>query len=132
MWGVTPNSGNWDWDALKQKVVDTGIRNSLLLAPMPTASTSQILGNNECFEAFTSNLYTRRTLSGEFIILNKHLVKDLIDANLWSLELKDKILEGKGSIQNIEIIPEDIRMLYRTTWEIKQKHIIDMLSLIHI
>ena len=126
MWGVTPNSGNWDWDALKQKVVDTGIRNSLLLAPMPTASTSQILGNNECFEAFTSNLYTRRTLSGEFIILNKHLVKDLIDANLWSLELKDKILEGKGSIQNIEIIPEDIRMLYRTTWEIKQKHIIDM------
>ena len=126
MWGVTPDSGNWDWNALKQKVVDTGIRNSLLLAPMPTASTSQILGNNECFEAFTSNLYTRRTLSGEFIILNKHLVKDLIDANLWSLELKDKILEGKGSIQNIEIIPEDIRMLYRTTWEIKQKHIIDM------
>ena len=126
MWGVTPSSGNWDWDSLKSKVINTGIRNSLLLAPMPTASTSQILGNNECFEAFTSNLYTRRTLSGEFIILNKHLVKDLIDSNLWSLELKDKILEGKGSIQNIDIIPEDIRMLYRTTWEIKQKHIIDM------
>ncbi|MAK04710.1 MAG: ribonucleoside-diphosphate reductase subunit alpha [Euryarchaeota archaeon] len=126
MWGVKPNSGNWNWDALKEKVVETGIRNSLLLAPMPTASTSQILGNNECFEAFTSNLYTRRTLSGEFVILNKHLVKDLIDTNLWSLELKDKILEGKGSIQNIDIIPEDIRMLYRTTWEIKQKHIIDM------
>jgi len=126
MWGVTPSSGNWDWDSLKSKVINTGIRNSLLLAPMPTASTSQILGNNECFEAFTSNLYTRRTLSGEFIILNKHLVNDLIDSNLWSLELKDKILEGKGSIQNIDIIPEDIRMLYRTTWEIKQKHIIDM------
>ncbi|MEE3134932.1 MAG: ribonucleoside-diphosphate reductase subunit alpha [Candidatus Thermoplasmatota archaeon] len=126
MWNVKPDSGNWDWDSLKEKVVDTGIRNSLLLAPMPTASTSQILGNNECFEAFTSNLYTRRTLSGEFIILNKHLVNDLIDSNLWSLELKDKILEGKGSIQNIDIIPEDIRMLYRTTWEIKQKHIIDM------
>ena len=126
MWNVKPDSGNWDWDSLKEKVVDTGIRNSLLLAPMPTASTSQILGNNECFEAFTSNLYTRRTLSGEFIILNKHLVNDLIEAKLWSLELKDKILEGKGSIQNIDIIPEDIRMLYRTTWEIKQKHIIDM------
>ncbi len=126
MWGVTPESGNWDWEALREKVVNTGIRNSLLLAPMPTASTSQILGNNECFEAFTSNLYTRRTLSGEFVILNKHLVKDLIEADLWSLELKDKILEGKGSIQNIDIIPEHIRMLYRTTWEIKQKHIIDM------
>ncbi|RAH15639.1 MAG: ribonucleoside-diphosphate reductase subunit alpha [Methanobacteriota archaeon] len=126
MWGVTPNSGNWNWDSLKSKIIKSGIRNSLLLAPMPTASTSQILGNNECFEAFTSNLYTRRTLSGEFIILNKHLVNDLIDNNLWSLELKDKILEGKGSIQNIDVIPEDIRMLYRTTWEIKQKHIIDM------
>ena len=126
MWGVTPESGNWNWDELKTKIMDTGIRNSLLLAPMPTASTSQILGNNECFEAFTSNLYTRRTLSGEFVILNKHLVKDLIDANLWSLTLKDKILEGKGSIQNIEEIPEKIRMLYKTTWEIKQKTIIDM------
>ncbi len=126
MWGVTPESGNWDWGVLKSKIKDTGIRNSLLLAPMPTASTSQILGNNECFEAFTSNLYTRRTLSGEFVILNKHLVKDLIDTKLWSLDLKDKILEGKGSIQHIEEIPEDIRMLYRTTWEIKQKFVIDM------
>ena len=111
---------------LKLNIKEHGIRNSLLLAPMPTASTSQILGNNECFEAFTSNLYTRRTLSGEFVILNKHLLKDLIEANLWSLALKDKILEGKGSIQNIDEIPEKIRMLYRTTWEIKQKVLLDL------
>ena len=93
---------------------------------MPTASTSQILGNNECFEAFTSNLYVRRTLSGEFIVPNKHLIKDLIELGLWSLEMKDEILRHKGSIQNIVGIPEHIKQLYKTTWEIKQKNVIDM------
>ena len=103
-----------------------GLRNSLMVAPMPTASTSQILGNNECFEAFTSNLYVRRTLSGEFIVLNKHLVNDLIGRGLWSLDMKDEILRHKGSVQAIEGIPEDIKELYKTTWEIKQRHVIDM------
>ncbi len=126
MWGVTEHSGRWDWDALKGEIVEHGLRNSLMLAPMPTASTSQILGNNECFEAFTSNLYVRRTLSGEFIVLNKHLVKDLIAADMWSLELKDEILRNKGSIQAIESIPENIRAIYKTTWEISQKVIIEM------
>jgi len=126
MWGVTEHSGRWDWDALKGEIVEHGLRNSLMLAPMPTASTSQILGNNECFEAFTSNLYVRRTLSGEFIVLNKHLVKDLIAAEMWSLELKDEILRNKGSIQAIEAIPENIRAIYKTTWEISQKVIIEM------
>jgi len=93
---------------------------------MPTASTSQILGNNECFEAFTSNLYVRRTLSGEFIVPNRHLIKDLIKLGIWSLEMKDEILRHKGSIQNIEGIPDHIKELYKTTWEIKQKHVIDM------
>ena len=102
------------------------MRNSLLVAPMPTASTSQILGNNECFEAFTSNLYLRRVLSGEFIVLNKHLVRDLIARDLWSLEIKDKILLNKGSIQSIDGIPEDIKALYKTTWEISQKVIIQL------
>ena len=102
------------------------MRNSLLVAPMPTASTSQILGNNECFEAFTSNLYVRRTLSGEFIVLNKHLVRDLIEVGLWGLEMKDEILRHKGSIQNIAGIPDSIKDLYKTTWEIKQRHVLDM------
>ena len=102
------------------------MRNSLLVAPMPTASTSQILGNNECFEAFTSNLYLRRVLSGEFIVLNKHLVRDLIERDLWSLDIKDKILLNKGSIQSIDGIPEDIKALYKTTWEISQKVIIQL------
>jgi len=126
MWGVTPDSGNWDWAALKAEIKQHGMRNSLLLAPMPTASTSQILGNNECFEAFTSNLYVRRTLSGEFIVVNKHLVRDLIHEGIWNLKLKDKILLNKGSVQGIEEIPERIAELYKTTWEIKQKTIIDM------
>ncbi len=126
LWGVTPDSGRWDWDALKAEIAEHGMRNSLLLAPMPTASTSQILGNNECFEAFTSNLYVRRTLSGEFIVVNKHLVKDLIRAGVWSMELKNKILLNKGSVQGIEEIPLKIRDLYKTTWEIKQRIIIDM------
>ena len=126
LWNMNDHSGRWDWDSLKSDIVKNGMRNSLLLAPMPTASTSQILGNNECFEAFTSNLYVRRTLSGEFIVPNKHLIKDLIDLGLWSLEMKDEILRHKGSIQNIIGIPDHIKELYKTTWEIKQKNVIDM------
>ena len=126
LWGVTSHSGRWDWDSLKENIKKNGMRNSLLLAPMPTASTSQILGNNECFEAFTSNLYVRRTLSGEFIVLNRHLVEDLIGRDLWSLEMKDEILRHKGSVQEIEGIPADLKELYKTTWEIKQRHVIDM------
>ena len=126
LWGMDAHSGRWDWDSLKAEIMDKGMRNSLLLAPMPTASTSQILGNNECFEAFTSNLYVRRTLSGEFVVLNKHLVRDLIAEDMWSLEMKDDILRHKGSIQGIHRIPEYIRDLYKTTWEIKQRHVLDM------
>ena len=126
LWDMNEHSGRWDWDSLKAEIVQHGMRNSLLLAPMPTASTSQILGNNECFEAFTSNLYVRRTLSGEFIVPNRHLIKDLIKHGLWSLEMKDEILRHKGSIQNIEEIPDNIKEMYKTTWEIKQKHVIDM------
>ena len=126
LWNMNEHSGRWDWDSLKSEIIDNGMRNSLLLAPMPTASTSQILGNNECFEAFTSNLYVRRTLSGEFIVPNRHLIKDLIKLGIWSLEMKDEILRHKGSIQNIEGIPDHIKELYKTTWEIKQKHVIDM------
>ncbi|RJV00713.1 MAG: ribonucleoside-diphosphate reductase subunit alpha [Candidatus Poseidoniales archaeon] len=126
LWGVTDHSGRWDWDTLKADIMKHGLRNSLMLAPMPTASTSQILGNNECFEAFTSNLYVRRTLSGEFIVLNKHLVRDLISRGMWSLDMKNEILRHKGSVQAIAGIPEDLKELYKTTWEIKQKHVIDM------
>ena len=126
LWGMNEHSGRWDWDSLKSEIVENGMRNSLLLAPMPTASTSQILGNNECFEAFTSNLYVRRTLSGEFVVTNKHLIKDLIKLGLWSLEMKDEILRHKGSIQAIAGIPDHIKELYKTTWEIKQKNVIDM------
>lgn len=126
LWGMNEHSGRWNWDSLKSEIVENGMRNSLLLAPMPTASTSQILGNNECFEAFTSNLYVRRTLSGEFVVTNKHLIKDLINLGLWSLEMKDEILRHKGSIQAIAGIPDHIKELYKTTWEIKQKNVIDM------
>ncbi len=126
MWGITPNSNRWDWTKLKQKVKKNGVRNSLLLAPMPTASTSQILGNNECFEPYTSNIYTRRVLSGEFIVVNKHLLKDLIKLNLWDDTMKDRLMEANGSIQNIKEIPESIKLLYRTVWEVSQKSIIDM------
>ena len=126
LWNMDEHSGRWDWDSLKSEIVANGMRNSLLLAPMPTASTSQILGNNECFEAFTSNLYVRRTLSGEFIVPNRHLINDLIKLGLWSLEMKDEILRHKGSIQNIVGIPDNIKELYKTTWEIKQKNVIDM------
>ena len=126
LWGMTDHSGRWDWDTLRGQIMEHGMRNSLMVAPMPTASTSQILGNNECFEAFTSNLYVRRTLSGEFIVLNKHLVSDLIERGLWSSDMKDEILRHKGSVQAIAAIPEDLKELYKTTWEIKQKHVIDM------
>ena len=126
MWGITPDSNRWDWTKLKQKVKKNGVRNSLLLAPMPTASTSQILGNNECFEPYTSNIYTRRVLSGEFIVVNKHLLKDLIKLNLWDDSMKDKLMEANGSIQGFKEIPDDIKHLYRTVWEVSQKSIIDM------
>tara|TARA_R110002074_G_scaffold399045_1_gene591694 strand:+ start:28 stop:1731 length:1704 start_codon:yes stop_codon:yes gene_type:complete len=126
MWGVTPESGLWDWDNLKKEVKKHGVRNSLLVAPMPTASTSQILGNNECFEPYTSNIYTRRTLSGEFIIVNKHLMKDLIELGLWNDNMKNKLIAAKGSVQAIPEIPQQIKDLYKTVWEISQKSIIEM------
>ena len=126
MWGVTPGSNRWDWDNLKKEVKKHGARNSLLLAPMPTASTSQILGNNECFEPYTSNIYTRRTLSGEFIVVNKHLLKDLIKLGLWNNSMKNRLIEANGSIQNIPEIPQNIKDLYKTVWEISQKVIIEM------
>lgn len=126
MWGVTPDSNRWNWDALRQEVVKHGVRNSLLLAPMPTASTSQILGNNECFEPYTSNIYTRRVLSGEFIVVNKHLLRDLVQLNLWDNDMKNKIIKANGSIQKIDEIPTDVKELYKTVWEIKQRTLIDM------
>ncbi|MFL0684568.1 MAG: ribonucleoside-diphosphate reductase subunit alpha [Algoriphagus aquaeductus] len=126
MWGVTPKSGRWNWDGLKEKIKKYGMRNSLLVAPMPTASTSQILGNNECFEPYTSNLYTRRTLSGEFIMVNKHLMKDLIDLGLWNDTMRNRLISTNGSVQNVPGIPQNIKDLYKTVWEISQKVIIDM------
>lgn len=126
MWGVTPKSNRWNWEQLKQEVKKHGVRNSLLVAPMPTASTSQILGNNECFEPYTSNVYTRRTLSGEFIIANKHLMKDLMTAGLWSETMRQKLIAANGSVQNIPEIPQNIKDIYKTVWEISQKAIIDM------
>jgi ribonucleoside-diphosphate reductase alpha chain len=124
MWGVEPTS-RWEWDVLKEEVKTHGVRNSLLLAPMPTASTAQILGNNECFEPYTSNIYTRRVLSGEFIIVNKHLLKDLVREGLWNKDMRQKIVAANGSIQNINEIPERLKELYKTAWEISQKAIID-------
>lgn len=125
MWGVTP-AMRWDWRRLKDEVMAYGVRNSLLVAPMPTASTSQILGNNECFEPYTSNIYVRRVLSGEFVVVNKHLLKDLVELNLWSDEMKRKIMMHNGSVQKIGEIPGHIREIYKTVWEIKQRTIIDM------
>lgn len=126
MWNVTPKSGRWDWEGLRKEVKKNGVRNSLLLAPMPTASTSQILGNNECFEPYTSNIYTRRVLSGEFIVVNKHLLKDLVDLGLWNDKMKNKLIEANGSVQAIAEIPQNIKDLYKTVWEISQKTILDM------
>ena len=127
MWeGETKFSGRYDWDAMRERVKTKGLRNSLLMAPMPTASTAQILGNNECFEPYTTNIYLRRTLAGEFVVVNKHLVDDLKKVGLWSKEMKDLMVKAGGSIQNIVDIPEDIKNLYKTVWEISQKCIIDM------
>lgn len=125
MWNVTPTD-RWDWEGLRKEVMQHGVRNSLLLAPMPTASTSQILGNNECFEPYTSNIYSRRTLSGEFVIVNKHLMKDLVDLGLWNDDMKDNIIRHNGSIQNIKGIPDYLKEVYKTVWELSQRNIIDM------
>eukprot|EP01059_Diplonema_ambulator_P011799 TRINITY_DN2183_c0_g1_i1.p1 TRINITY_DN2183_c0_g1~~TRINITY_DN2183_c0_g1_i1.p1 ORF type:complete len:805 (+),score=328.40 TRINITY_DN2183_c0_g1_i1:41-2416(+) len=126
LWNEKPKSGRYDWDGLREQVVKVGMRNSLLVAPMPTASTSQILGNNECFEPFTSNIYLRRVLSGEFPVVNKYLIRDLIKANIWNEDLRNQIIAYNGSIKDISIIPQDIRELYKTVWEIRQKDLIDM------
>ncbi|TYA74465.1 ribonucleoside-diphosphate reductase subunit alpha [Seonamhaeicola marinus] len=128
LWGLKDEelSGRWDWAKLRKDVKKNGVRNSLLVAPMPTASTSQILGNNECFEPYTSNIYTRRVLSGEFIVVNKHLLEDLVELGLWNEALKQDIMRANGSIQNIDIIPQDIKDLYKTVWELSMKDIIDM------
>ncbi len=125
MWGVTPSS-RWEWDILSEEIKKYGVRNSLLLAPMPTASTSQILGNNECFEPYTSNIYTRRVLSGEFVVVNKHLLKDLVKLGMWNDNLKNKIIAANGSVQEIPEIPQNVKDLYRTVWEIPQRALIDM------
>jgi len=126
LWNVKPTSGRWDWENLRLDVMNHGVRNSLLVAPMPTASTSQILGNNECFEPYTSNIYTRRVLSGEFIIVNKHLLRDLVNRGLWDNAMKDKIITANGSVQDIPEIPQELKDLYKTVWEIKMRDIIDM------
>lgn len=124
MWGVTPTD-RWEWDLLKEEVKEHGVRNSLLLAPMPTASTAQILGNNECFEPYTSNVYTRRVLSGEFIVVNKHLLRDLVKEGLWNGEMRQRIMAANGSVQGISEVPQRLKDLYKTAWEISQKAIID-------
>ncbi len=128
MWGIEDKdlSGRWDWTSLRKDIKKYGVRNSLLMAPMPTASTSQILGNNECFEPYTSNIYTRRVLSGEFIVVNKHLLNDLVNLGLWNEEMKQELMRANGSIQHIETIPMEIRNLYKTVWELSMKDIIDM------
>ncbi|WP_452601500.1 ribonucleoside-diphosphate reductase subunit alpha [Pontimicrobium sp. MEBiC06410] len=128
LWGIKDEelSGLWNWDKLRKQVLKHGVRNSLLVAPMPTASTSQILGNNECFEPYTSNIYTRRVLSGEFIVVNKHLLEDLVELGLWNDGLKNEIMRANGSVQNVDVIPQDIKDLYKTVWELSMKDIIDM------
>lgn len=125
MWDVKP-SDRWDWTALKADVVEHGLRNSLLIAPMPTASTSQILGNNECFEPYTSNIYTRRVLAGEFTIVNKHLLTDLVERGLWTPDARNQIIADRGSIQRVASIPDDLKALYKTVWEISQKVVLQM------
>ena len=128
MWGIKDEelSGRWDWTSLRKQVKKHGVRNSLLVAPMPTASTSQILGNNECFEPYTSNIYTRRVLSGEFIVVNKHLLEDLVELGLWTEDMKQELMRANGSVQKIEGIPADLKELYKTVWEMSMKDIIDM------
>jgi ribonucleotide reductase alpha subunit len=126
MWSITPTPGRYDWKSLKDKIIKNGLRNSLLIAPMPTASTSQILGFNECFEPFTSNLYSRRTLAGEFVVVNKYLMKELIEMGHWNEQIKNNIIANKGSIQQLTMLPEHIRNKYKIVWEIPMKHVIDM------
>jgi ribonucleoside-diphosphate reductase alpha chain len=126
LWNEKPHTDRYDWNALKSSIKEYGLRNSLLLAPMPTASTSQILGNNECFEPFTSNIYVRNTLAGNFVVINKHLVKKLTELGIWSIELKQKIIKNDGSVQNIDEIPLKIKNIYKTVWEISQKVLIDL------
>ena len=126
MWDVKPQSNRWDWDGLRKSIKKNGVRNSLLLAPMPTASTSQILGNNECFEPYTSNIYTRRVLSGEFVVVNKHLLNDLVELGLWNKDMENRIKAANGSVQSIPEIPQNLKDIYKTVWEIKQKNLVDM------
>jgi ribonucleoside-diphosphate reductase alpha chain len=126
MWNVKPNENKYDWSKLKSSIIRGGLRNSLLVAPMPTASTSQILGFNECFEPFTSNIYSRRTLAGEFVVINKYLMKELIELNLWNEDIKNNIIANKGSIQQLTHLSEHIRNKYKIVWEIPMKHVIDM------
>ncbi|PRD34977.1 UNVERIFIED_CONTAM: Rrm1 [Trichonephila clavipes] len=125
MWNVTPTE-KWDWKSLKERILRYGLRNSLLVAPMPTASTSQLLGNNESIEPYTSNIYVRRIICGDFQLFNSHLLKDLISLNLWTNEMRNQIIADRGSVQNIEPIPEDVKQLYRTVWEIPQKNLLKM------
>ncbi|CAN1828722.1 Ribonucleoside-diphosphate reductase large subunit [Linum perenne] len=125
MWGVTPSS-LWNWESLREMISKNGVRNSLLVAPMPTASTSQILGNNECFEPYTSNIYSRRVLSGEFVVVNKHLLNDLTEMGIWNPALKNRIIYENGSVQKLPEIPQDLKLIYKTVWEIKQKTLVDM------
>merc|ERR1719324_2107329 len=125
LWGRTPKSGRWDWASLRARIVKGGLRNSLLVAPMPTASTAQILGNNESFEAYTQNLYVRRVLSGEFVQVNKHLLRDLIERGLWTDEMRMQLIAHNGSVQQLDL-PASIKELYKTVWEIKQRTVLDM------
>merc|ERR1712028_258966 len=126
MWERAPKSGRWDWAALKAKIAQHGLRNSLLLAPMPTASTAQILGNNESFEPYTQNLYVRRVLSGEFVQVNRHLLQDLIARGLWTEDVRIQLIAHNGSVQHIDQIPAELKELYKTVWEIKQRAVLDM------
>merc|ERR1712125_21611 len=125
LWGKKPKSGRWDWAGLKEKIAKHGLRNSLLVAPMPTASTAQILGNNESFEPYTQNLYVRRVLSGEFVQVNRHLLRDLIERGLWTEEMRMQLIAHNGSVQHLDL-PTDIKELYKTVWEIKQRGVLDM------
>jgi ribonucleotide reductase alpha subunit len=126
MWGVVPTPDRYDWTALKNEIREHGLRNSLLLAPMPTASTSQILGYNECIEPITSNIYSRRTIAGEFIMANRYLMNDLLKLELWNDKIKNSIIANHGSVQHIGIIPQEIRDKYKTVWELPMRHLIDM------
>jgi ribonucleotide reductase alpha subunit len=126
MWNIEPGNSRYNWSSLKQSIIDNGLRNSLLVAPMPTASTSQILGFNECFEPFTSNLYSRRTLAGEFVVVNKYLMRELISLGLWNDSIKNNIIANKGSIQQLTMISDHLKQKYKIVWEMPMKHLIDM------